>query len=73
MDVNLNGVLTCMQVAVHEMAKGSSIVNISSVAGQHGFFGFGAYSAAKHGVIGLSKCAAKEFYVNEIRVNVVCP
>lgn len=38
-----------------------------------GFAGYGAYSASKHGVIGLTRCAAKEVGDREIRINAVAP
>ncbi|BCI83612.1 putative short-chain dehydrogenase/reductase [Mycolicibacterium sp. TY66] len=75
-DVNLTGVWRTMKAAVPHMiaaGNGGSIINISSVAGIKSLPGQAHYSAAKHGVVGLTKSAAIELAEFKIRVNSIHP
>jgi len=71
--VNLTGVMYCLRAELRKISDRGSIVNVSSVQGVMGFSGSAAYVASKHGVIGLTRAAAKEFGDREIRVNAVTP
>jgi SDR family mycofactocin-dependent oxidoreductase len=76
LDVNLKGVWLCAKhVGKHfvERGDGGKIVSTSSTAGLTGNLSAGHYSAAKHGVIGLTKTLALELAEYDVNVNAVCP
>jgi SDR family mycofactocin-dependent oxidoreductase len=75
-DVNLTGIWRTLKAAVPHMIEaghGGSIITVSSVAGIKALPGQAHYSAAKHGVVGLTKSAAIELGEYGIRVNSVHP
>lgn len=76
-DVNLRGTLYMSQALIPHMRarKTGSIVNISSVSAQRGggIFGGPHYSAAKAGILGLTKAMARELAPDGIRSNAICP
>jgi NAD(P)-dependent dehydrogenase (short-subunit alcohol dehydrogenase family) len=76
-DINLNGVLYGMRFQIPAMLKAgadkSAIVNMASIHGTVAAIGNGAYTAAKHGVVGLTKNAAAEYGPKGLRINCVGP
>jgi NAD(P)-dependent dehydrogenase (short-subunit alcohol dehydrogenase family) len=71
--VNLTGMMYCLRAQMKVISKGGSIVTASSVAGLVGSAQYPAYTTSKHGVIGLTKCAAREMGEEEVRVNCIVP
>lgn len=74
--INLDGVFYTQRAGIRVMkasGRGGSIINMASILGAVGFATAPAYSAAKHGVIGLTQTAAWEHAADKIRVNAVGP
>ena len=73
--VNLSGTFYCMREALPSMVERGwgRVVNVASIAGKTGAPYISAYSASKHGVLGLTRSAALEVAERGVTVNAVCP
>lgn len=73
--VDLTGTFSCMRYEIPAIiaSGGGSIVNCASVAGLRAAATVSAYSAAKHGVVGLTRTAATEYGRDGLRINAICP
>jgi meso-butanediol dehydrogenase/(S,S)-butanediol dehydrogenase/diacetyl reductase len=75
-DVNLTGAFLCTKHAARQMIRqggGGRIVNIASQAAKSGHLHMAAYTASKHGMVGLTRTAAVELGPFGITVNAICP
>jgi short-subunit dehydrogenase len=73
-NLNLTSVFQCILGVLPTMRdRGGTIINVASIAAQHPFPNWGAYSVSKAGLIALSKTLAAEERTNGIRVTAICP
>jgi NAD(P)-dependent dehydrogenase (short-subunit alcohol dehydrogenase family) len=74
-EVNLTGVWLCMKYQIPQMLAqgGGAIVNMASILGAVGVAMMPAYTAAKHGVLGVTRVAALEYAAKGVRINGLCP
>lgn len=68
LDTNLTGMFLCAKIAIPRMRRGGVIVNNLSVSAQQAFPGFAAYTASKHGALGLTRALREELRKRGIRV-----
>ncbi len=73
--INLTGTFLCTRAALpHMLARGwGRIINMASIAGKTGAPYIAAYTASKHGVLGLTRCVALEVATKGVTVNAICP
>ncbi len=75
LETNLSGPFYAMRAALPAMLEAGwgRVVNVASIAGKTGYPYVSAYAASKHGLLGLTKCAALEVATRGVTVNAVCP
>lgn len=74
LDTNLFGALHCARAALPSLReRGGRIVNVASVAGLLGVYGYGPYCASKHALVGLTETMRIELRPQGVRVHLVCP
>jgi NAD(P)-dependent dehydrogenase (short-subunit alcohol dehydrogenase family) len=73
--INLSGTFYCMRAALPAMIERGwgRVINIASIAGKTGAPYIAAYSASKHGVLGLTRSAALEVATKGVTINAICP
>ncbi|MBK6906630.1 MAG: SDR family oxidoreductase [Rhodocyclaceae bacterium] len=74
-DINLMGTVNTSRAILPYFARrgGGRIVNVASLAGKFGTFGYTAYCASKHAVVGFTECLRLELGPRNIKVQLVCP
>ncbi|NLT29380.1 MAG: SDR family oxidoreductase [Propionibacterium sp.] len=73
LDINLIGPILGIQSALALLGEGSSVINLSSLAGLKGHAGAVAYSTSKFGILGATRSLAHQLGPRGIRVNAICP
>ncbi|KAK7213026.1 hypothetical protein V2G26_020204 [Clonostachys chloroleuca] len=73
LNVNLTGMMYCLRSELNYIEDGGSIVNMASIRATTGVANHAAFAASKHGILGLTRIAAKENGHREVRVNAVAP
>jgi 3-hydroxybutyrate dehydrogenase len=75
LETNLSGPFYCLREALPDMAARGwgRVVNVASIAARAGAPYISAYAASKHGLLGLTRCAALEVATKGVTVNAVCP
>jgi len=75
LEINLSGTFYCMRAALPAMIERGwgRVINVASIAGKTGAPYISAYTASKHGVLGLTRTAALEVATKGVTVNAICP
>jgi 3-hydroxybutyrate dehydrogenase len=75
LEINLSGPFYCLREALPSMMEAGwgRVINVASIAARTGAPYIAAYAASKHGLLGLTRCAALEVATRGVTVNAVCP